>query len=285
MRLDSNKEFHEIFVQTVDTIRNKYFVNVLLEANSQVLLVGHSGVGKTSIIEGILTQIQVSNNVNCFTINFSAGTTSNSVQDIIESHFERRIGNKYKPKNSKSKAICFIDDLNMPRKDTFGSQPPLELIRQWADYEFWYDRVKHARNAVQNLQILGAMGKPGGGRSEISKRLLSKFHVINYTIPSESNMKKIYETICQTKFQHFYDEIKTLSETLATATIQLYDKIAENFLPTPAKTHYVFNMRDISKVFQGIYQASKEFYEGKEQIIKLWGHEVMRVFHDRLISQ
>jgi len=152
------------------------------------------------VIEGILDQIQVSNNVACFTMNFSAGTTSNSVQEIIESHFEKRLGSKYKPKGTNSKAVCFIDDLNMPRKDTYGSQPPLELIRQWADYQFWYDRAKHSKSYVFNLQILGAMGKPGGGRSEISKRLLSKFHLINYTIPSESNMKKIYETICQTKF-------------------------------------------------------------------------------------
>lgn len=27
------------------------------------------------------------------------------------------------------KMVIFIDDLNMPRKDKFGSQPPLELIR------------------------------------------------------------------------------------------------------------------------------------------------------------
>jgi dynein heavy chain len=39
------------------------------------------------------------------------------------------------------------------------------------------------------------MGKPGGGRAEISKRLQSKFHIINYTIPTEANMKRIYETI------------------------------------------------------------------------------------------
>jgi len=43
-------------------------------------------------------------------------------------------------------------------------------------------------------------------------------------------------------------------------------------------------MRDISKVFQGMYLAEKNFYESKEQIIKLWGHEILRVFHDRLIS-
>lgn len=35
-----------------------------------------------------------------------------------------------------------MDDFNMPAKDTFGSQPPLELIRLWLDYGFWYDRLK-----------------------------------------------------------------------------------------------------------------------------------------------
>lgn len=28
------------------------------------------------------------------------------------------------------------------RKDLFGSQPPLELLRQWIDYGCWYDRLK-----------------------------------------------------------------------------------------------------------------------------------------------
>jgi len=50
------------------------------------------------------------------------------------------------------------------------------------------------------MQVLSAMGKPGGGRSEISKRLQSKFHIVNYTIPTESQMKKIFETIAAFKF-------------------------------------------------------------------------------------
>jgi len=40
---------------------------------------------------------------------------------MIESYYDRRAKNKFKPKNSKTKAVCFIDDLNMPRKDTYGS--------------------------------------------------------------------------------------------------------------------------------------------------------------------
>lgn len=128
------------------------------------------------------------------------------------------------------------------------------------------------------------MGKPGGGRSEISSRLLSQFHVINYTIPSEVNMKRIFQTIVEMKLGTFYEEIRTQCEPLALATIALYNQLSDNFKPTPAKSHYVFNMRDISKVFQGMYQIEKDSYESKEQIIRLWCHEALRVFYDRLID-
>jgi dynein heavy chain len=242
-----DKDFHKINVPTVDTIRNRYIVQALLDHGSQILLVGHSGVGKTVLVEGILMTLDA--NTTHFTINFSAGTSSGNTQEIIESNFERRAKNKYKPKNAKKKSVCFIDDLNMPRKDTFGSQPPLELMRQWIDYEFWYDRAKIEPNYIQDLQFLSSMGKPGGGRAEISTRILSKFHVINYTIPSESNMKRIFETIGSLKFQTFDEEIKNMAEPLAIATINLFNVIQDQFLPTPAKSHYVFNMRDVSKVF------------------------------------
>lgn len=145
----ADKEFNKINVPTVDTTRNRYIVQALIDHGSQVLLVGNSGVGKTVLVEGVLISLDAS--ISFFNINFSAGTTSNNTQDIIESNFERRAKNKYKPKNAKLKSICFIDDLNMPRKDTFGSQPPLELVRQWIDYEFWYNRQKIEKNYIQDL--------------------------------------------------------------------------------------------------------------------------------------
>lgn len=115
----SAKDFHKINVPTVDTVRNRSIVQALLEHGSQVLLVGHSGVGKTVLVDGVLRTLDAK--WHEFTMNFSAGTTSLATQEIIESNFERRAKNKYRPKNAKQKAVCFIDDLNMPRKDTHGS--------------------------------------------------------------------------------------------------------------------------------------------------------------------
>ncbi len=39
------------------------------------------------------------------------------------------------------------------------------------------------------------------------------------------------------------------------ATVEIYNSIRRELLPTPAKSHYTFNLRDLSKNFQGILMA------------------------------
>lgn len=49
--------------------------------------------------------------------------------------------------------------------------------------------------------------------------------------------------------------MKDLNEPLVDATISMYMTITSQLLPTPAKSHYTFNLRDLSKVFQGMLMA------------------------------
>ena len=114
------KDFHEIYIQTIDWARNRYVSQALLNNNGHILFVGNSGVGKTVLIEKTLLA-ELNSLELSFTINFSAGTSSNGTQEVIESNFDRRAKNKFKPKNTKLKAVCFIDDLNMPTQDEYGS--------------------------------------------------------------------------------------------------------------------------------------------------------------------
>lgn len=50
------------------------------------------------------------------------------------------------------------------------------------------------------------------------------------------------------KLQGFKEDVKPIGQILTRATLELYYAVAAQFLPTPAKIHYLFNLRDISKV-------------------------------------
>jgi dynein heavy chain len=45
------------------------------------------------------------------------------------------------------KVILFIDDVNMPAYDEYGTQMPIELLRQYLDFKGLYDRSElHWKN-------------------------------------------------------------------------------------------------------------------------------------------
>uniref|UniRef100_A0A8C6DTU3 Dynein axonemal heavy chain 2 n=1 Tax=Moschus moschiferus TaxID=68415 RepID=A0A8C6DTU3_MOSMO len=281
-RYPPNSPFYKIMVPTVDTVRYNYLVSTMVASQNPVLLVGPVGTGKTSIAQSVLQSLP-SSQWSVLTVNMSAQTTSNNVQSIIESRVEKRTKGVYVPFGGKS-MITFMDDLNMPAKDMFGSQPPLELIRLWIDYGFWYDRKKQTIKYIRDMFLMAAMGPPGGGRTIISPRLQSRFNIINMTFPTESQIIRIFGTMINQKLQDFEEEVKPIGNVVTEATLDVYNTVVQRFLPTPAKIHYLFNLRDISKVFQGMLRANKDFHDTKSSITRLWIHECFRVFSDRLVD-
>ena len=96
--------------------------------------------------------------------------------------------------------------------------------------------------------LIAGMGPPGGGRTVISKRLQSRFNLINMTFPSENEINRIFGSMINQKLADFEDEFKSLGDLMTKATVQVYEAVIAKFLPTPTKIHYLFNLRDISKV-------------------------------------
>ena len=150
---------------------------------------------------------------------------------------------------------------------------------------FWYDRQKQVQKFVKDIQILGIMGYPGGGRSIITMRLQSRFNVLNITFPQESQLKRIFALQLSNKLLEFDDEVKSMSDGITTATIQVYNTVCAELLPTPTKSHYLFNLRDLCKVLQGLLRAAPKSIDSKASWTKLWAHECFRVFSDRLIDE
>lgn len=125
--VDIALSFNEILVPTQDSIRMKYLVRQLLTSGNHVLTPGPTGTGKSVNTTEMLT-FDMPEEYLTLTRTFSAQTSANQVQDYLDDKFEKRRKGVYGPGIGK-KYIVFVDDLNMPKKEEYGAQPPLELLR------------------------------------------------------------------------------------------------------------------------------------------------------------
>ncbi|TPP51272.1 Dynein heavy chain and region D6 of dynein motor family protein [Leishmania donovani] len=272
----SDTPYYEQIVPTVDMIRYSYIVSQLVLSSVQLVLVGTTGTGKSLIANQVLHDLPADMYVATH-LHFSAQTTAKNVQDIIEGRMEHTSKKVCNPPGGR-RMVCLIEDLNMPSKEIFGAQPPLELLRQWMDNGYWYDRTTRSKRLVNDMQLLCCMTY---GRPDITERLLSKLNVFNVAFPSEPVVVRIYSAILGHRFAPYID-LKGYVDAIVRATIEVYMKVSTDLLPIPSKSHYLFTLRDLSKVFQGIYGCYLEGITSKEHLVALWVHESQRVFSDRM---
>ena len=166
----------------------------------------------------------------------------------------------------------------------YGAQPPIELLRQLLDFKGLYDREKLFWKDVSDVLIFASAAPPGGGRAPITQRFGRHFNVLCLPPASDSSLTLIFQSILSGFLEPFVPEIQGMCAGTVAATIEVYQRISQELLPTPAKFHYLFNLRDISKVFQGILSVNKRKCASEETFTRLWVHETTRVFADRLIN-
>ncbi|KYN02640.1 Dynein heavy chain 1, axonemal [Cyphomyrmex costatus] len=237
-------KYMDIIIPTMDSVRSAALIEYLLTNETNILCVGTTGSGKTNMPKKYI----------CDFMTFLARTAANQIQDLIDAKLDKRRRGIYGPPILK-KQVFFIDDLNMPALDTCGAQPAIELIRQFMDFNGWYDKKEIGSfRLIEDVNFVAAMRHPGGGRNPITARLLRHFHIIAFPEMKDDAKSYIFKTILDSwmsSISEFYD----LLDDIVDSTLKVFTITRNEMLPTPNKSHYSFNLRDLSKVFQGILMA------------------------------
>ena len=281
-KISPTAEFSQIIVPTLDTARYTFLLDTLLQHDFPALFVGPTGTGKTVYVQKLLLGLDGKEWASIF-INYSAQTSANQSQDIIDGKLDKRRKGVFGPPMGK-RCVIFVDDLNMPALETYGAQPPIEILRQYMDHEGWYDRKENVFRKLVDLSFVCAMGPPGGGRNPITPRYMRHFNVIAYTPFDDASMQRIFQTILDwwLSKEGFEMAYMKLSAPIIAATMDIYKASMANLLPTPSKSHYTFNLRDFARVVQGMLLSTAADFEKTSDLLLIWSHEVFRVFYDRL---
>jgi dynein heavy chain len=114
-----------------------------------------------------------------------------------------------------------------------------------------YDRPNFFKKSIEKFKIICAAAPPGGGRARLTPRFLRHFHIINIPNASEEILTNIFETVISDflSTNHFSDQVRKCGNIAVAATIDMFTQFNQNMLPIPSRFHYLFNMRDVSKVF------------------------------------
>jgi dynein heavy chain len=100
------------------------------------------------------------------------------------------------------------------------------------------------------------MGPPGGGRTFITGRLVRHFNVISYTELDKDTIKMIFTSLMTNFYKKYSESVRNAQNQIIDAVLKVYETVRDELLPTPSKSHYTFNLRDIWRVFQGLCSGS-----------------------------
>lgn len=182
---------------------------------------GPTGTGKTINANQLLTY-GMGETYQYIPITFSAQTSANQTQDSIDSKLDKikrgvfgaPVGKKY---------IVFVDDLNMPKKEEYGAQPAIELLRQFLDHHGWYNRRDQQFMRIENILLLTALGPPGGGRTSITPRLVRHFNMMSNNELEGKTVVGIFSAVLRHFLKRFPEEVIEVVGSVVGAVIGVYD--------------------------------------------------------------
>uniref|UniRef100_A0A8C6C0I2 Dynein axonemal heavy chain 9 n=1 Tax=Monodon monoceros TaxID=40151 RepID=A0A8C6C0I2_MONMO len=281
---DPEMPLQACLVHTSETIRVCYFLERLLARRRPVMLVGTAGTGKSVLVGARLASLDAEEYL-VKNVPFNYYTTSAMLQAVLEKPLEKKAGRNYGPTGNK-KLIYFIDDMNMPEVDAYGTAQPHTIIRQHLDYGHWYDRNKLSLKEVMNVQYISCMN-PTAGSFTINPRLQRHFSVFALSFPGADALSSIYCTILtqHLKLGDFPAPLQKCIPQLIRLALTFHQKIATTFLPTAIRFHYIFNLRDLANIFQGILFSSVECVKSTQDLVKLYLHESNRVYRDKMVEE
>ena len=278
----------DIVVTTVDTVRHTEVLRAWLNSHKPLVLCGPPGSGKTMTLTSV---IDSSPDYVLASLNFSSGTTPDLITKTFTQYCETTDspeGLVIQPsRNSYSDSkwlVIFCDEVNLPQQDKYGTQRVVMFLRQLVEQNgFWNADGKWVR--LRRIQFICACNPPtDAGRVTMSTRFLRHAPLLLVDYPAETSLKQIYGCF-NSALLKLHSNLRGSVDSLTEAMVEFYMRNQTKFTSDIAP-QYIYSPRELSRWIRALYEAMEPMEAlSLEELVRLWAHEALRLFHDRLIAQ
>ena len=275
----------DVVIQTVDTVRHVEVLLSWVEDHKPLLLCGPPGSGKTMTLYSTLKRMP---DYEVADLNFSSATTPELLMKTFDHHCEYvRVpkGVVLRPRQSGKWLVVFCDEINLPEADKYGTQRVITFIRQLTEQGGFYRTSDHAWVRLERIQFVGACNPPtDAGRVPLTNRFLRHSPLLLVDFPSVSSLHQIYGTFCRALMK-LVPALRSQAEALTYAMVEFYAESQRRFTPD-MHSHYIYSPRELSRWVRALYEAISPVQEMSiDELVRVWLHEGLRLFQDRLVEQ
>jgi len=276
--------FNQIYIPNINSMKYNHIFLKHIKYRKHFLLYGDVAVGKTSIMYDLLRNKLPENCLSNF-FSFTSMITVTRTERLLFSKLNKIRRTTYGPGRNQF-CVNFVDDMNRIIMQKPEAQSIFDLLRQLLSYNYCYDTHELDKIFVQDIMFtLAITTKKIDG--SIPSRFLRHFNTYAISAPTTDNIFRTYFNIllANLKKNLFAADVTGSVTSIVNSTIDVYKSIIKTLRPVPSKLYYYFDMRDISRVISGCGLIQKESVETKITFIRLWVHESLRVFSDRMLDE
>ncbi|KAK6049005.1 ATPase family protein [Cooperia oncophora] len=275
----------DLVVPTIDTVRHEMLLSAWLSEHKPLVLCGPPGSGKTMTLLAALRSQQDMDVVN---VNFSSSTTPELLMKTFDHYCEYRRtpnGIVLAPVQLSRWLVIFCDEINLPAPDKYGTQRVISFLRQLVELNGFYRSSDHSWVSLERIQFVGACNPPTDpGRHPMTLRFLRHVPVVYVDYPGQTSLLQIYGTFNRAMLKTV-PAVRGLADPLTNAMVDVYLASQEHFTQDD-QPHYVYSPRELTRWVRGICEAIAPL-DGinPDQLVRLWAHEALRLFQDRLVTE
>ena len=288
MEIESHKVISsDVVISTTDTVRHIDVIKAWLGSHKPLILCGPPGSGKTMSLSSVLDS---NSDYILASLNFSSGTTPDVLLKTFAQYCEvvdspdglvmqpnRQV---YRPSQW---LVVFCDEINLPDVDLYGTQRVIMFLRQLIEQGgYWNKECKWV--ILRNVQFVGACNPPSdAGRKVLSSRFLRHVPLLYVDYPHEESLKQIYRCFNHALLK-LHPNLKGFVDPLNTAMVEFYLSNQKRFTVDIAP-QYIYSPRELSRWVRAMYEAMSPLDAmSADELVRLWAHEALRLFQDRLIT-